>query len=140
MGIERTKPAPGEGAAGGERQVRRMVVGVGHASGRGRWDNRSGIAQAGIVRIMRGGSRRSQGADGGKCNVAWHLLTIATRRTYNRGLFARFSAAGRSSTAEHGGDTASTGVKTRGMHAERHRLVNPVEHNVTADTQLALAA
>jgi hypothetical protein len=26
------------------------------------------------------------------------------------------------------------------MHAERHRLVNPVEHNVTADTQLALAA
>jgi hypothetical protein len=39
-----------------------------------------------------------------------------------------------------GGDTASTGVKTRGMHAERHRLVNPVEHNVTADTQLALAA
>ena len=39
-----------------------------------------------------------------------------------------------------GGDTASTGVKTRGMHAEHHRLVNPVEHNVTADTQLALAA
>jgi hypothetical protein len=39
-----------------------------------------------------------------------------------------------------GGDTVSTGVKTRGMHAERHRLVNPVEHNVTADTQLALAA
>ena len=40
----------------------------------------------------------------------------------------------------YGGDTASTGVKTRGMHAEHHRLVNPVEHNVTADTQLALAA
>jgi hypothetical protein len=40
----------------------------------------------------------------------------------------------------YGGDTASTGVKTRGMHAERHRLVNPVEHNVTANTQLALAA
>ena len=40
----------------------------------------------------------------------------------------------------YGGDTASTGVKTRGMHAEPHRLVNPVEHNVTADTQLALAA
>jgi hypothetical protein len=39
-----------------------------------------------------------------------------------------------------GGDTASTGVKTRGMHAEPHRLVNPVEHNVTANTQLALAA
>ena len=39
-----------------------------------------------------------------------------------------------------GGDTASTGVKTRGMHAEPHRLVNPMEHNVTADTQLALAA
>jgi hypothetical protein len=39
-----------------------------------------------------------------------------------------------------GGETVSTGVKTRGMHAERHRLVNPVEHNVTADTQLALAA
>jgi len=39
-----------------------------------------------------------------------------------------------------GGDTASTGVKTRGMHAEPHGLVNPVEHNVTADTQLALAA
>lgn len=39
-----------------------------------------------------------------------------------------------------GGVTVSTGVKTRGMHAERHRLVNPVEHNVTADTQLALAA
>jgi hypothetical protein len=27
----------------------------------------------------------------------------------------------------YGGDTASTGVKTRGMHAERHRLVNPVD-------------
>jgi hypothetical protein len=39
-----------------------------------------------------------------------------------------------------GGDTASTGVRTRGMHAEHHRLVNPVEINVTADTQLALAA
>ena len=39
-----------------------------------------------------------------------------------------------------GGETVSTGVKTRGMHAERHRLVNPVEHNVTANTQLALAA
>ena len=39
-----------------------------------------------------------------------------------------------------GGDTASTGVKTRGMHAEPHGLVNPVEHNVTADSQLALAA
>ena len=44
------------------------------------------------------------------------------------------------SALAHGGDTASTGVKTRGMHAEHHRLVNPVEHNVTADTQLALAA
>jgi len=40
----------------------------------------------------------------------------------------------------YGGDTASTGVKTRGRHAEGHHLVNPVEHNVTADTQLALAA
>ena len=39
-----------------------------------------------------------------------------------------------------GGDTASTGVKTRGMHAEPHRLVNPMEHNVTANTQLPLAA
>jgi hypothetical protein len=40
----------------------------------------------------------------------------------------------------HGGDTASTGVETRGMHAEPHRLVNPVENKVTANTQLALAA
>ena len=40
----------------------------------------------------------------------------------------------------HGGDTASTGVENRGMHAERHRLVNPVENKVTANTQLALAA
>ena len=39
-----------------------------------------------------------------------------------------------------GGDTASTGVETRGMHAEPHRLVNPVENKVTANTQLALAA
>ena len=45
-----------------------------------------------------------------------------------------------SGTPDHGGDTASTGVKTRGMHAEPHRLVNPMEHNVTANTQLALAA
>src|SRR5581483_11484185 len=43
-------------------------------------------------------------------------------------------------TSIYGGDSASTGVRNRGMHAERHRLVNPVEHNVTADTQLALAA
>ena len=46
----------------------------------------------------------------------------------------------RPTSFNYGGDTASTGVKTRGMHAEPHRLVNPVEHNVTADTQLALAA
>jgi len=26
------------------------------------------------------------------------------------------------------------------MHAERHLLVNPVDNNVTANTQLALAA
>src|SRR5262249_16161072 len=39
-----------------------------------------------------------------------------------------------------GGDTASTGRKNRGMHAEPHGLVNPVEHNVTANTQLPLAA
>jgi hypothetical protein len=37
-------------------------------------------------------------------------------------------------------DTASTGVETRGMHAEPHRLVNPMEHPLTADTQYALAA
>ena len=35
---------------------------------------------------------------------------------------------------------ASTEVRNRWMHAEPHRLVNPVETNVTADTQLALAA
>ena len=40
----------------------------------------------------------------------------------------------------HGGDTASTGVRTRGMHAEPRRLVNPVEHNVAANTQLPLTA
>jgi hypothetical protein len=39
-----------------------------------------------------------------------------------------------------GGVLASTEVRARGMHAERHRLVNPVETNVTANTQLALAA
>ena len=39
-----------------------------------------------------------------------------------------------------GGDTASTGARDCGMHAERHLLVNPVDNNVTANTQLALAA
>ena len=39
-----------------------------------------------------------------------------------------------------GGETDSTEVKDRGRHAERHRLVNPVETTITADTQLALAA
>jgi len=39
-----------------------------------------------------------------------------------------------------GGDTASTGVRTRGMHAEPHWLANPVEYPLTADTQYALAA
>ena len=43
-------------------------------------------------------------------------------------------------TPQEGGETASTGVWKRGMHAERHRLVNPVEINITANTQLALAA
>ena len=28
-----------------------------------------------------------------------------------------------------GGETVSTGVRDRWMHAERHRLVNPVEHH-----------
>jgi hypothetical protein len=39
-----------------------------------------------------------------------------------------------------GATLASTGVLDRGMHAEPHRLVNPVENNLTANTQLALAA
>ncbi len=40
-----------------------------------------------------------------------------------------------------GGDTASTGIGEHGMHAEHHRLVNPMENTITAnDTQLALAA
>jgi hypothetical protein len=60
------------------------------------------------------------------------------RRTYNRDWKRGTTLSAIRSPS--GGDTASTGVKTRGMHAERHRLVNPVEHNVTANTQLALAA
>jgi hypothetical protein len=39
-----------------------------------------------------------------------------------------------------GASLASTEVLARRTHAERHRLVNPVENNITADTQLALAA
>ena len=39
-----------------------------------------------------------------------------------------------------GGDTASTEVYNRGMHVEHHRLVNPMEQTITADTQLAFAA
>ena len=41
---------------------------------------------------------------------------------------------------QRGGVLASTEVWVRGTRAERLRLVNPVETNVTADTQLALAA
>ena len=41
---------------------------------------------------------------------------------------------------DEGGDTASTGIGEHGMHAEHHRLVNPMENTITADTQLALAA
>ena len=39
-----------------------------------------------------------------------------------------------------GGDTASTGMGEHEMHAEHHRLVNPMENTITADSQLALAA
>ena len=39
-----------------------------------------------------------------------------------------------------GGDLASTGARDCGMRAERHVLVNPVENNLTANQQLALAA
>ena len=39
-----------------------------------------------------------------------------------------------------GGDTASTGIGEHGMHAEHHRLVNPMENTIAANTQLALAA
>ena len=39
-----------------------------------------------------------------------------------------------------GGDTASTGIGEHERHAEHHRLVNPMENTITADTQLALAA
>ena len=31
-------------------------------------------------------------------------------------------------------------VRERGMHVEHHRLVNPMEQTITADTQLAFAA
>ena len=39
-----------------------------------------------------------------------------------------------------GGDTASTGMCEHEMHAEHHRLVNPMDNTITANTQLALAA
>jgi hypothetical protein len=41
-----------------------------------------------------------------------------------------------------GGDTASTGARDRGMHAEPipPDSLNRRKHNATADTQLALAA
>ena len=64
------------------------------------------------------------------------LTVESDRRTMARSDHGFFRTSGFPS----GGDTASTGVKTRGMHAEPHRLVNPVENKVTADTQLALAA
>src|SRR5439155_18069480 len=83
-----------------------------------------------------GGQRRKSTWKG------WQLQRTAsfdahTSRPYNEKALDTGSLSAR---LAYGGDTASTGVKTRGMHAERHRLVNPVEHNVTANTQLALAA
>ncbi len=60
------------------------------------------------------------------------------------GVLRRFGIPGavppRRALISNGGDTVSTGARDRWMHAERHRLVNPVENNITADTQLALAA
>ena len=41
---------------------------------------------------------------------------------------------------QKGGDPDSTEIGEHGMHAEHHRLVNPMENHVTADSQLALAA
>jgi len=78
-----------------------------------------------------------------KFNRQNHLTALSTVGTMGGGSGTTPSgpaSSGRVRPQTYGGDTASTGVKTRGMHAERHRLVNPVEHNVTADTQLALAA
>jgi hypothetical protein len=43
-------------------------------------------------------------------------------------------------TGSNGGDTASTEVKSRGMHAEVHLPRKSGGTNITADTQLALAA
>jgi hypothetical protein len=59
---------------------------------------------------------------------------------------SRIVAAGRGSPPSdnpahlEGGDTASTGIGEHGMHAEHHRLVNPMENTIAANTQLALAA
>ena len=59
---------------------------------------------------------------------------------------SRIVAAGRSDpSSDHpanfeGGDTASTGIGEHGMHVEHHRLVNPMENTIAANTQLALAA
>ena len=39
-----------------------------------------------------------------------------------------------------GGDPASTGVWDHGTRAEGHLLVNPMENNVTANADYALAA
>ena len=66
----------------------------------------------------------------------------ATRATPIRGIIRRLPGglAGPAHSDE-GGDTASTGIGEHGMHAEHHRLVNPMENTITAnDTQLALAA
>ena len=88
-----------------------------------------------MPRIMRVGGRSSQGQQARQPQQTESFDAIM------RGLYNEMSERELASSASPiGGETASTGVKNRGMHAEPHRLVNPVEHNVTANTQLALAA
>ena len=72
-----------------------------------------------------------------KSRVLNELTSVPPKTTIGntRGLLATVNVGCRI-----GGDTASTEVYSRGMHAEHHRLVNPMEQTITADTQLAFAA